>query len=104
MTTIRPKPKQTQIVTQLDTLEHEDIAALAFDHLITLLHKVSMNELSRMLRTTPLSITRWLDEDKPLTSISIMAASYIVLMCETNRKFIGHMQGPNRTNSYYGRG
>lgn len=92
----------TKIVTQLDTMEHEDISQLALDYLTQLLHKVSMNQAANMLRTTPPTLYRWLDESKPLESVSIIAASYIVLMCETNRKFIGVLDQPPRNTAYYG--
>lgn len=90
------------IPTQLDTMAHTDISQLAIDHLTRLLHKVSMNAAAIMLRTTPPTLYRWLDESKPLESVSIIAASYIILMCETNRKFLGVLDGPPRNTAYYG--
>jgi len=92
------KAKET---TQLNTLDHESISQIALDYLVELLKRQSMNSISKLLRTTPPTIYRWLDEDKPLKSVSIIAASYIILMCEHDRQFRAVLESRPRPNSYY---
>jgi len=91
----------TKAVTQLHNMDHESISQLALDYLTLLLERRSMNSIAQLLRTTPMSIYRWLDEDKPLKSVSIIAASYIILMCEHDRQLRAVLESRPRPNSYY---
>ncbi len=88
-------------VTQLDNLYEEDIRALAMKYLTSLLHKVSLSETARLLLTSNVTVKRWIDPDKPLESINLLAAGYIILMCETYRHCLRILQGKSRANRYY---
>jgi hypothetical protein len=96
--------KAKQIEPMYKTIWHQDRDAVkkaAYDHLVALLHKVSMRTASDELMLLPPTLYRCLDEKIPVESINFITASHVVFMCVATDRLVRILDDNPRVTAYY---